>query len=153
MTGYAFAVGTCIALVAFLVVLLRTRRLREKYAFLWIAVSLAVCLLGAFPDVAGHLARLVGVQTPSNLVFALALVVLLLVCVQLSTEVTSLEEETRTLVEEVALLRLDVERALGRDGVPPGPVAEPTEPSVAEPSLADPSVAERPPDVERSPDA
>lgn len=112
MTGYAFAVGTCLALVAFLVVLLRTRRLREKYAFLWIAVSVAVCVLGAFPGVAGHLARLVGVQTPSNLVFALALVVLLLVCVQLSTEMTALEEETRTLVEEVALLRLDVERSL-----------------------------------------
>lgn len=112
MTGYAFAVGTCLALVAFLVVLLRTRRLREKYVFWWIAVSVAVCFLGAFPGVAARLARLVGVQTPSNLVFALALVVLLLVCVQLSTEMTALEEETRTLVEEVALLRLDLERAL-----------------------------------------
>ena len=33
---------------------------------------------------------------------------LLLVCIQLSTEVSNLEEETRTLAEEIALLRLDL---------------------------------------------
>lgn len=118
MTGYAFALGACLLLVVSLVVLLRTRRLREKYAVLWLALALAVCVLGAFPSVVGRLARLVGVATPSNLVFAAALVVLLLVCIQLSTELTASEEEGRTLAEEVALLRFDVEqvqRALGMD--------------------------------------
>lgn len=110
MSGYAFAVGACIALVLFLVILLRTRRLREKYAITWIAVGLGVCVLGAFPGAVKGLADLVGVQTPSNLLFALAVTVLLAVCIQLSAEITTLEEETRTLVEEVALLRLDVER-------------------------------------------
>ena len=110
MSGYAFAVGACVALVLFLVVLLRTRRLREKYAITWIVVGLGVCVLGAFPGVVEGLADLVGVQTASNLLFAIATIVLLAVCIQLSAEVTTLEEETRTLVEEVALLRLDVER-------------------------------------------
>lgn len=113
MSGYAFAVAACVALVVFLVVLLRTRRLREKYAVTWIVVGVAVAVFAAFPRAVEALARVVGVQTPSNLVFALALLVLLLVCIQLSAEITSLEEETRTLAEEVALLRLDVERALG----------------------------------------
>lgn len=114
MSGYAFALGTCAALVVFLVVLLRTRRLREKYAFTWIVVGLGVCVLGAFPRVVEAMARLVGVQTPSNLLFALALVLLLLVCIQLSAELTTLEEETRTLAEDVALLRLDMESAVER---------------------------------------
>ena len=109
MSGYGFAVAACLVLVAFLVVLLRTRRLREKYAITWIVVGLGVCVLGAFPETMAALARTVGVQTPSNLLFAIALMVLLLVCIQLSVEVTSLEEESRTLVEEVALLRFDVE--------------------------------------------
>lgn len=113
MSGYAFALGACVALVGFLVVLMRTRRLREKYAVIWIVVGLGVSVLAVFPRAAEALARLVGVQTPSNLIFALALIVLLLVGIQLSVEITTLEEETRTLTEEVALLRLDVERALG----------------------------------------
>jgi hypothetical protein len=110
MSGYAFAVASCIGLIAFLVVLLRTRRLREKYAIIWIVVGLGTLVLGAFPGTMGALAKAVGVQTPSNLLFAVALIILLLVCIQLSVEITSLEEETRTLVEEVAMLRFDVER-------------------------------------------
>lgn len=112
MSGYAFAVGACIALVVFLVTLLRTRRLREKYAITWIAVGVGVSVLGAFPGTVEALADLVGVQTPANLLFSLAALVLLTVSIQLSAEITTLEEETRTLVEEVALLRLDVERGL-----------------------------------------
>lgn len=110
MSGYAFAIASCIGLIGFLVVLLRTRRLREKYAIIWMVVGVGLLVLGAFPGTMGTLARAVGVQTPSNLLFAIALIVLLLVCIQLSVEITSLEEESRTLVEEVALLRFDVER-------------------------------------------
>lgn len=123
MSGYAFAVGACIALVLFLVVLLRTRRLREKYAITWIVVGVGVCVLGAFPGTVEGLANLVGVQTPSNLLFSLAVFVLLAVCIQLSAEITTLEEETRTLVEEVALLRLDVERGLA--GLAPSDATRP----------------------------
>ena len=110
MSGYYFALACCVALVLFLVVLLRKRRLREKYALTWIVVALGVCVLGAFPGVIESIASAVGVETPSNLIFALALIVLLGVCIQLSVEITELEEETRTLAEELALLRFDVDR-------------------------------------------
>jgi hypothetical protein len=127
VSGYPFAVALSLGLVVFLVVLLRTRRLREKYAITWIIVGLGVTVFGAFPAMAEWLARAVGVQTPSNLLFAIALIVLLLVAIQLSAEITSLEEETRTLVEEVALLRFDVGRALsGPELADPGPVVVPT---------------------------
>ncbi|MFE4466972.1 DUF2304 domain-containing protein [Oerskovia sp. NPDC056781] len=110
MSGYYFALASCVALVVFLVVLLRRRRLREKYAMTWIVVALGVCVLGAFPHLVESVASVVGVETPSNLIFALALMVLLGVCIQLSVEITELEEETRTLAEEIALVRFDVER-------------------------------------------
>lgn len=110
MSGYAFAIGLCAIVVALLFFLLRTRRIREKYAGLWIMLTLAVVLLGIFPGVAIWVSDLVGVETPVNLLFALAFVVLLALCIQLSAEVSTLEEETRTLAEEIALLRLEVRR-------------------------------------------
>ncbi len=109
MSGYPFALAVCVVLVAFLVVLLRRRRLKEKYAAIWLVLAVAVCVAGAFPRVVEALADLVGVETPSNLLFSLALAILLGVCVQLSVEVSAREEETRTLVEEVAMLRFDVD--------------------------------------------
>jgi hypothetical protein len=115
MSGYWFALGICVFVVALLFALLRTRRMREKYAAIWAVVALAVCVIGAVPRVTYWLADLVGVQTPVNLVFSLAFVVLLIVCIQLSVETSNLEEETRTVAEELALLKLEVHELAARD--------------------------------------
>ncbi|MBU4214660.1 MAG: DUF2304 domain-containing protein [Actinobacteria bacterium] len=129
MSGYVFAVTAAIALLVFLVVLLRSRRLREKYAITWLVVGAAIAVLGAFPSIMLWLTAAVGIQTPTNLLFAASLIVLLVVDIQLSVEITGLEEETRTLAEEVALLRLEVERgrqvAEGEPPVTPAPEPEP----------------------------
>ena len=112
MSGYVFALGLCILLVLFLIHLMRMRRLREKYAILWLGLAIIITVMGAFPNLVEWLAHLVGVELPSNLLFAAAITVLLGVCIQLSTEITAIEEETRTLAEEVALLRLDLATSL-----------------------------------------
>lgn len=110
MTGYFFALALSLAVVLFLISLMRKRRLREKYAIIWLLLATVIVVVGAFPQTVLWLTRVVGVEIPANLVFAVAIVVLLIVCIQLSTEVTAIEEKTRTLVEEVALLRLEVEK-------------------------------------------
>jgi len=94
--------------------LLRRRQLKEKYAVLWLAVGVGMLVLGAFPVLLNNFAELVGVKDPPNLLLFAAALLLLLVCVHLSWEASRLEEKTRTLAEEVALLRRrldEVERA------------------------------------------
>ncbi len=121
MSLYLVAILVCLVLVGALVFLLRTRRIREKYAAVWIVLTVAVIVIGLYPELAFWLSDLVGVQTPANLLFSVALVVLLGVCIQLSTEVSSLEEETRSLAEEIALLRLEVHQlGPGARGPQPG---------------------------------
>jgi 2-polyprenyl-3-methyl-5-hydroxy-6-metoxy-1,4-benzoquinol methylase len=66
-------------------------------------------LLGSYLPLVRRGGR-VGVRTPSNLLFFLAALVLLGVCLHLSWEVSRLEDETRRLAEEHAVLRLQVER-------------------------------------------
>jgi hypothetical protein len=69
-----------------------------------------VVVVGLAPGLLSPVSRAVGVQTPSNLLFFLAALVLLGVCLHLSWEVSRLEDETRRLAEEHAVLRLQVER-------------------------------------------
>jgi hypothetical protein len=85
--------------------LLRRRQLREKYAVLWIVVGIGVIPLAIFPRGLDRVAQLVGVASGASLVLFLGLLLLLLICTHLSWEVSQLEEETRTLAEEVALIR------------------------------------------------
>ena len=111
MSGYGFVLGLSVVVLTSLVALMRSRRIREKYAAVWIALGLGIIVVCVWPNLAVSLARLVGVETPSNLVFAVALVILLGVCIQLSVALSAQEEQSRTLAEEIALIRCTLDEA------------------------------------------
>jgi hypothetical protein len=107
---------TGLILLAVIVELLRRRQLREKYGILWLGVGLVVLPLAAFPRLLDNVAGTLGVASGVSLVLFLGIAFLLLVCIHLSWEVSRLEEETRTIAEELALLRtrLDATEAAPR---------------------------------------
>lgn len=111
MTG-VFLVGLIGAATTLLLIgeLLRRRQLREKYAVLWLLVAPAIAVLALAPSLLDAAADVVGVADPVNLLLFLGVLVLLGVCLHLSWECSRLEEETRSLVEEVGLLRHRVDR-------------------------------------------
>jgi len=108
-------VGSVVVLVA-IVEMMRRHRLREKYAVIWFFVALGVLTFAVFPGFLNWIAKLAGVAVPANLLFFLGSLVLLVLTLQHSYELGRLEEKTRTLAEEVALLRLE---AAKRDSQPP----------------------------------
>jgi hypothetical protein len=116
--------------VAVMLELVRRRQLREKYALLWISVGVGGIVLGLGRTVVDRVARSLGVSYGPSVVFLGAILFLLLVCMHLSWEVSRLEERTRILAEELALLRGDEERGgrgrRGRTGAaaPEGRVTE-----------------------------
>ncbi|MBM7495009.1 hypothetical protein JOD64_006231 [Micromonospora luteifusca] len=100
---------TGLILLATIVELLRRRQLREKYGMLWLGVLIIVIPLSLFPRLLDNVAELLGVASGVSLVLFLGIIFLLLVCVHLSWEVSHLEEETRTLAEDFALLRTEID--------------------------------------------
>jgi len=109
---------TALAALAFMVELLRRRQLQEKYAILWLVVSLVMLPLAFFPAITDRTAELLGIASGVSLVLFLGIVFLLLVTVHLSWEVSRLEEETRTLAEDLALLRSELGRPKPQDEIP-----------------------------------
>ena len=101
-----FFVIIALIILAAVISLLRSRKLREKYAGLWIVVGVAIVVLSLAPGLLGALAGALGIVVPSNLLFALALILLLGVTLHLSLEISRLEDETRVLAENVAVLNL-----------------------------------------------
>jgi len=90
--------------------LLRRQQLREKYATIWLAIGLVVAPIGFFPNVLNGLAHHLGVANGASLVLFAGFILVLLVCLHLSWEVSQLEGETRTLSEETALIRAELAR-------------------------------------------
>jgi hypothetical protein len=95
--------------VSFMFELLRRRQLKEKYAVLWLLVGIAMLVFAAWPPLLDHLANELGIKSGPNLLLFVASLVLVVVCVHLSWEISRLEDKTRALAEEMGLLRLEVE--------------------------------------------
>jgi len=106
------AAGIVLALLIIVLVMwmLLTRRLREKYAVLWLVIGLAVLVLGLFPQLLLGLTSALGVQVPANLLFALAIVLLIGVALHLSWELSQAEDEIRRVAEEAAISRAEADR-------------------------------------------
>jgi hypothetical protein len=100
-------VGTALILAG-IVELLRRRQLKEKYAVLWLVVGVVLVIFTAFPALLTSIAAALGVAVPTNLLFFVAIMFLVGVVLHLSWEVSRLENETRKLAEDVAILRLDL---------------------------------------------
>jgi hypothetical protein len=120
----AFSLVVAVGMVLAVLVMLRSGKLREKYAILWLVVGGLTIILGIFPGLLDWAASLVGIKVPANLLFALSIVLLVGVGLHVSRELTVLEEETRTLAEEVAILRQSVDTL--RDSGLPGSTAPST---------------------------
>lgn len=104
---------SALAVLVTVIVALRNERLREKYAILWIVLSLAVLILSLFPSVLDSAAHALGVNLPSNLFFALAIALLALINLHLTWEQSSTDKQIRKLAEEVAILKADCEGSTG----------------------------------------
>jgi hypothetical protein len=107
--------GVIAALITFVFVfsLLRRGILQEKYAVLWLFFSAAVLFFAIFPSALIWICSLIGVAQPVNLLFFITVVLLVLVAVQLSYELSRHEVRIRRLAEEVALLHREVQDARG----------------------------------------
>lgn len=101
MLGIALAVVVLVVVIWMLLI----RALREKYAVLWIMIGLIILVLSVWPGLLAAVASLVGIALPSNLLFMLAITLLLGVALHLSWELSRAEEEIRRVAEEVAILR------------------------------------------------
>jgi hypothetical protein len=94
--------------------LLRTRRLREKYAALWIVIGFGAFIVSIWPSLLSNVANGLGFKIPSNFLFFVNGVLLLLISIQLSVEVSRLEIRTERLAEELAILKASIDPQAGK---------------------------------------
>ncbi len=96
-----------VASVGFILRLVRRRQLRAKYSMLWLSVGAVLIVEAASPAILDRVSEALGVSYPPATFFMGAIALLFLVVIHFSWELSRLEERTRVLAEEVALLRAE----------------------------------------------
>ena len=89
--------------------LVRSRVVREKYAIIWILVSVSLLILALRVDFIFYVAELLGVHDPVNALVLIAIVTILLVLMEYSVILTRHHRHTRTLLKKYSLLQLRLE--------------------------------------------
>jgi hypothetical protein len=103
----ATAASVLLLLVVF--ELIRSRRLRERYALLWLLTGLVLLALSAWRGGLNTIAGWVGVETyPPAVLFAVALLFVLAVLLHYSTVLSKVTDQNVILAQRVALLELEL---------------------------------------------
>jgi hypothetical protein len=95
---------TAAAIVA-MIRMVRTRRLRAKYSVLWFSIGAVLAVLALWPGLLDELSDALDISYPPATFLLLAGSFLLVLLLHFSWEISRLEDRTRTLAEEHALLR------------------------------------------------
>ena len=113
VTPVRISIAATVASVVLLLVvfeLVRSRRLRERYALLWLATGVVLIALSVWRGGLNTIARWLGVRGyPPAVLFAVGLLFVILVLLHYSTVLSRLSDQNTILAQRLALLesRLD----------------------------------------------
>ena len=115
MAANIFFLIIVIFMVCLVLMQVRNQNMKEKYAALWLSVGGVMIVLALFPKLLDWFSSLVGIETPVNLLFLIAIVMLM------TLAISNLTDDARTIAEEVAIMRAlqrQPEGAAGRGNTP-----------------------------------
>ena len=108
MTPLRVSIAAAIASILLLLVvfeLIRSRRLRERYALLWLLTGVVLLVLSAWRDGLNTIAGWFGVTGyPPAVLFAVGTLFILVVLLHYSTVISKLSDQNVILAQRIALL-------------------------------------------------
>jgi hypothetical protein len=84
--------------------LIRSRRLQERYALLWLLTGVVTLVLAAWRDGLGRLSETLGVSYPPSMLFLATGFFVLVLLLHYSTVISRLSDQNRILAQRLALL-------------------------------------------------
>jgi len=108
------AVATLLAFLAWVLYLVRFKRLSLRDSLLWLMSTGVVVVFTVFPRLLRDLAGALAVQVPSNALFALAILYLALNVLSLTIALSNGASRARRIAQECALLRAELEEVRQR---------------------------------------
>ena len=104
---FVFLAG--LAILLFILNLVRKKELREQYALLWIVAAVVLCLAAVFIQGIERLSHLVGIYYPPAFLFLIAILMILLLQFHFSTVISNLKEQNKALIQDVGILASELE--------------------------------------------
>lgn len=103
-----FAIIVVIALLILIVELVRRKKLREEYSFLWVLTSVVMLILVIWYDVLVWLSKFIGAVVPTSTLFVFSILFIMMILIHYSIKISELTEQMNELVQEIAILKTEL---------------------------------------------
>ena len=113
----AAAVLATLVLLLLVLELVRRRRLLERYALVWMAVTGLLIVLALWDGLLTSVASVIGISYPPSALFLIAFGFVILLLLHFSVAVSKLTDQSKVLAQQLALLDERVRRHEEREAL------------------------------------
>ena len=92
-----------IAALLIMLFMMKKKRSNIRYILPWLFLDLIMCVLTIFPGILTSLCSVVGIKTPSNMMFFFGMLFLIMIIFSMVLTIAKLNEEVRDLSQRLAL--------------------------------------------------
>ncbi|HIC92184.1 MAG TPA: DUF2304 domain-containing protein [Syntrophaceae bacterium] len=103
-----FALMMCIAIFIFILEMVRRRKLREEYSWLWLLTGFIMIMLVVWYDLLVFITHIIGAVLPTTTLFLFGVLFLLLICLHYSIKISTLTDQVKKLAQELAILHGEI---------------------------------------------
>ncbi len=104
-----FAIVASILIMVFVVELVRRRKLREEYSWLWLLTGAVIILLVVWYELLVFITHLIGAIAPTTTLFIFGLLFLMLISLHYSLQISKLSHQVKEMAQQLTLLKDQVE--------------------------------------------
>ena len=104
-TALDLAAITGAAIAIWVLYLYRKKKLREDHAILWLFVSLGIVLISTWTTLLTFIRTVLGARDPTDLVVAMFIAFLIIMCIYFSVKISELTEQNRKMSQEIAVVK------------------------------------------------
>jgi len=108
------ALSIAIGIFIVIIELVRRRKLREEYSFLWLLTCSVMVILAIQYDWLVRITHFIGAVLPTSTLFFFGLIFLMVITIHFSVKVSGLTDHVKNLVQENALLKNRIEKMEAR---------------------------------------
>jgi len=98
------AILLSVGLIILIFELVRRRKLREEYSWLWMLTGVVVFVLAIWHNLLLSISRLLGIALPASTIFLLGVFFLILINLYFSVKISTLASQVKELTQKQAIL-------------------------------------------------
>lgn len=104
-----FAVIVSLIIFVMIIALVRNRKLRAEYAWLWLVTGFVIFVLVLWYDLLVRLTALIGAVAPTTTLFIFGIIFLIFTALHFAIKVSQLSDQVKNLAQKISLLEAQID--------------------------------------------